>query len=74
MPDGTRAPSVTAETVPPDAPDEVKDLAARAAGPRVPCFDATVGVTLPPQSWTGAPREVAKLVREVSRETSNASH
>ena len=55
MTDGARIP-VTAETVPPDAPDEVQDLAARAAGPRVPCFDATVGVTLPPQAWTGTPR------------------
>jgi hypothetical protein len=46
----------TRETVPADAPDEVKDKAARAAGPREPCFDPTVGVALPSPTWQGEPR------------------
>lgn len=49
--------SVPVESVvPDDAPAEVKDLAAKTDGARVPNFDATVGVPVEHPAWQGAPR------------------
>ena len=57
--------------------DEVVAIMEKHQIRRVPVVDARdccVGIISQADvSWTGAPREVAKLVREVSRETSHSS-
>jgi len=59
---GVGAVSADSDVVPDNAPDEVKQLASRPDGARVPNFDATVGVSVEDRAWQGVPRNRLVLI------------